>query len=199
MRLFSHHHRPIIDGARGGLDTGGFELRSRRLARLLSLLLAFAFAEAGTHALLRLLAQPLQWPEHALAGGGDSLGQLALQASRLYGAAPEAPRASPRFRLFGVIGGGERAGAALLGVDGRPVAAYPVGSEIAPGVRLVSTAFGTVQIERHGLRSVLRSEPPQGVTPSLPVPGPAAPGQPGANAFPGMPQRPVLQAPPAQP
>ncbi len=199
MRLFSHHPRQVIDAARGGLDAGGFELRSRLLARSLSLLLAFACAEAGTHALLRLLARPLELPAHALAGGADSPGQLARQAPRLYGAAPEAPRAPRRFRLFGVIGGGEHAGAALIGVDGRPAAAYPVGSEIAPGVRLVSTAFGQVQIERQGLRSVLRSEPSRDGSPSLAAPAVPAPGLPAAQVFPGMLQRPLVVEQPGQP
>ena len=200
MRLLSHHHRPVIDSTRSGLDAGAFEPRSRRLAWLLSLLLAFTCAEAGTHALLRLLAQPLELPAHALAGEGDSLGQLARQASRLYGAAPVAPGAPRRFRLFRVISGGELAGAALIGVDGKPVAAYPVGSEIAPGVRLVSTSFGQVQIERQGVRSVLRSEPPRDGAPSLPAPPRiAAPGLPAAEVFPGMPQRPLPVGQPGRP
>ncbi len=194
MRLFSHHHKPVIDSTRRGLDAGALELRSTWLAWLLSLVLAFACAEAATHALLRLLARPLELPAHALAGGADSLGALARQAPRLYGAAPEMPRAPRRFRLFGVIGGGEHAGAALIGVDGKPVVAYAVGSEIAPGVRLVSTAFGQVQIERQGLRSVLRSEPSRDGSPSL-----AAPAAPAAQVFPGMLQRPLVVEQPGRP
>ncbi|WP_018914092.1 type II secretion system protein N [Thiomonas sp. FB-6] len=192
MRLFSHHPRRVIDLARTRPDGGAFGRRSSRLAGLLSLLLAFACAELGTQYLLRLLARPLELPAHALAGGAGRVGALAEQAPRLYGAAPQQAPAPRRFRLFGVIGGGEHAGAALIGVDGRPAAVYPVGSEIEPGVRLVSTAFGRVQIERQGRRSELESEPPRDVAPTFAPPGPGA-----AILAPGMPQRPLFEAQPS--
>ena len=193
MRLFSHHPRRVIDLARTGAEAGAFGRRSSRLAGLLSLLLAFACAESGTQYLLRLLARPLELPEHALAGGAGRVRALAEQAPRLYGAAaPERAPAPRRLRLFGVIGGGEQAGAALIGVDGRPAAVYPVGSEIEPGVRLVSTAFGRVQIEREGRRSELESEPPRDVAPTF-----APPGLSPAVLAPGMPQRPLFEAQPA--
>lgn len=192
MRLFSHHPRRVIDLARTGPDAGDFGRRSSRLAGLLSLLLAFACGDSATQYLLLVLARPLELPAHALAGGEGRVGALAEQAPRLYGAAPQQAPAPRRLRLFGVIGGGEHAGAALIGVDGRPAAVYPVGSEIEPGVRLVSTAFGRVQIERQGRRSVLESEPPRDVAPSFAPPGPSP-----AVLAPGMPQRPLFEAQPA--
>ena len=151
-------------------------------------------------AVLRLSARPLEVPVHALTQAAGSVEALAEQAPRLYGAAPERAPAPRRFRLFGVIGGGEHAGAALIGVDGRPAAAFPVGAEVAPGVFLVSTDFGRVQIERQGRRSLLETEPPRGVAPGPDAPGPAAadmrgPDMPGPVMSPGMPTHP-LPAPP---
>lgn len=100
---------------------------------------------------------------------------LASQAARLY-PAPHVAAASTRFRLWGVIGGGERAGAALIGIDGGPPQAYPAGALVAEGVRLVDTGFGQAVLLRNGAREVLRSSP--GTAP------PSPPGAPAANAWP---------------
>lgn len=194
MRPFSHHRRQALDPAVAGLTP-----RSVRLARLLSLLLAFACADVATRTALRLSARPLGVPVHALtqvAGGVDA---LAEQAPRLYGAAPERAPAPRRFRLFGVIGGGEQAGAALIGVDGGPAAVFPVGAELAPGVFLVSTDFGRVQIERQGRRSQLETEPALGVAPGPAAPGLAPPDPAGAIMAPGMPAHPLPAIPGLEP
>lgn len=194
MRPFSHHRRQALDPAVAGLTP-----HSARLARLLSLLLAFACADVGTRTVLRLSARPLGVPVHALtqvAGGVDA---LAEQASRLYGTAPERAPVPRRFRLFGVIGGGEQAGAALIGVDGGPAAVFPVGSELAPGVFLVSTDFGRVQIERQGRRSLLETEPARAVAPGPAAAEPALPGSPGVVMAPGMPAHPLPALPGLEP
>ena len=60
-------------------------------------------------------------------------------------------------------------------------------------MRLVSTAFGRVQIERRGQRSELETQPPTDGVPTLAAPGPAA-----AILAPGMPQRPLFEAVPSQ-
>lgn len=140
-----------------------------RAARLLALVLTFACAEAAVHGLLRLAARTMPVPEYAVRDAADAVQVSARQAARLYGAPVVAPREVPRrFRLFGVIGGGEHAGSALIGVDGGPAQAFPVGAEIAPGVRLLATSFGHVQIAQHGRRSVLDSEPAQDGAVALP-------------------------------
>ena len=191
MRPFSLHRRQAPDPAVAGLTP-----RSARLAGLLSLLLAFACADVGTQAVLRLSARPLGVPVHALTQAADGVEALAEQAPRLYGATPERAPAPRRFRLFGVIGGGADAGAALIGVDGGPAAVFPVGAELAPGVLLVSTHFGRVEIERQGRRSLLETEPARAEAPGPAAAGLGVPDGPGAVMAPGMPAHP-LPAPPA--
>ncbi len=83
---------------------------------------------------------------------------LASNAARLY-PAPHVVAASTRFRLWGVIGGGAQAGAALIGIDGGAPQAYPAGAMVIDGVRLVDTGFGQAVLLRNGVREVLRSNP----------------------------------------
>lgn len=84
---------------------------------------------------------------------------LATDAARLY-PAPRATTAAPlRYRLWGVIGGGTRAGAALIGVDGRAPQAFATGALVADGVRLVDTRFGEAVLLHDGTREVLPARP----------------------------------------
>ena len=159
MRLFHTPGYPAAPAAGRGFDAVVAGPWPRRLAALATWLLVFGCAQVGTRLVLHLFASVREVPAGARPVALRGVGELAQQASRLFatGAAPraEAPR---RFRLLGVIGGGRAAGAALIGVDGRPPRAYPVGAEIAPGVRLVSTGFGSVEIELDGSVRVLDSE-----------------------------------------
>lgn len=151
--------------ARAGrlLDLDALPLRSRQLAFVLSLLLSFAMAEAAVHWALRLLARPRAVPAAALRAAGDAVDAQAHAAAALFGEQPQqAARAPARYRLYGVIGGGRLAGAALIGIDGGAAHAFGVGALIAPGVRLVSTSFGHAELDVQGRRSVLDSEPASG-------------------------------------
>ncbi len=88
---------------------------------------------------------------------------VAADAARLFGAAAARQVAArQRLHLQGVIGGGPHAGAALIGMDGKPAQAYAVGAAIAPGLRLVDTGFGQAVVEHDGVREVLHtpSAPP---------------------------------------
>lgn len=190
MRPFLRLSRLSTSLAQGLAEPGRTRFGSPRLAQLLSLLLVFACVELGVHWGLRLLQAPRPVPGGALQADADAVGALAGDGGRLFGPAPARPaRAPSRYRLYGVIGGGRHAGAALIGVDGEAPQAYPVGAWVAPGVRLLSTGFGRVEIEREGTRSVLEARPGEPGAVALPMPG-AAPGTPPALA-------PEAAAPPA--
>lgn len=177
MRPFSRLHRLSTALAQGLVDPGLAGRRSARLARLVSVLLVLACAEVGTHWVLRLQQSSRPLPAGAQQSGGDVVDALAARGGSLFGAAPgPAPKAPSHWRLYGVIGGGAHAGAALIGVDGQPARVYPVGAWVAPGVRLVSTGFGRVELERGGQRSVLTTEPGARREPAMPMAAPDVPG-----------------------
>lgn len=136
--------------------------RSRRLAFLLALVLAFACAALAVSWGLRLLASPRPLPPDAQRIGALSPDQAAQQAARLFGALPvgaaSAAAAPSRFRLYGVIAGGAT-GAALIGVDGKPPRAVAVGEAVSPGVMLQATGYKMVWLERDGVRQELKMDP----------------------------------------
>lgn len=146
----------------------------RLAAGLAAVFLTAACAAAAVHWGLRIwreahVAPP---PPRAL----TDWDALASQAARLY-PAPHVAAASTQFRLWGVIGGGEHAGAALIGIDGGAPQAYPAGALVAQGVRLVETGFGRAVLLRNGTREVLQTSPGAG-------PAAAPPGTPAAEAWP---------------
>ncbi len=155
--------------------------RARLAAHLAALLLGLGCA--ATCAQWGLSIWRLRHAPATPAATGADLAGLAAQAAGVFGAtrARSAASAPRRFALQGVIGGGSRAGAALIGVDGKPPQAFAVGAEVAPGVRLVDTAFGSAVLSRDGGREVLRTRPAaaradsgaRAAAPGLP---PAAPG-----------------------
>ncbi len=178
MRPFSYLRRLSTASEQGLADTQRerARVRSQRLGYLVSILLMFGCAELAAHWGLRLLAGSRAVPAGSLQIGADAVDTLASQGGRLFGTAPTRRVAAPtRYRLYGVIGGGEQAGAALIGVDGQAPQALRVGAEIAPGVRLVSTGFGQVEIEQYGKRSVLGVQPGAAGMPAMRGFGPAAP------------------------
>ena len=131
-------------------------------ALALSLLLAFGCAALAVTWGLRLTGAPRPVPLDARLVGAPSPDLAAQQAARLFGAEPvkqTTPAAPGRFRLFGVIAGGD-SGSALIGVDGHPPRAVAVGEPVAPGVVLRSTAYRAVWIESDGTRQELKLEPP---------------------------------------
>jgi general secretion pathway protein C len=101
--------------------------------------------------------------------------EAAQQAARLFGAEPLATSgtaAPARFRLYGVIAGGDR-GAALIGIDAAPPRAVRVGETVAPGVVLRATGYRMVWLEHDGVRQQLKMEPPsaQPASPAVGTPG----------------------------
>jgi general secretion pathway protein C len=143
---------------------------SRTLAFVVALALAFASAALAVGWALRLLSAPQPVPADARLVGVLSADEAAQQAARLFGAAPataaSAAQAPSRFRLYGVIAGGD-SGAALIGIDGKPPRAVAVDGEIAPGVVLRATGYKSVWIERDGTRQELKMDP-QSAQPGLP-------------------------------
>ena len=175
MRPFPHLRRLSTALAQGLVEADATRQRSQRLARLVAVLLVFACAALATQWALRLLAPTRPVPAGALQEGADAVGTLAAEGARLFGDKPgPRPQAPTRYRLYGVIGGGDRAGAALIGIGGEPAKAYAVGSLLAPGVRLVSTGFGRAEIEQRGLRSVLSTRPGAGGGEAMPRSAPAS-------------------------
>ncbi len=130
--------------------------RARLAALLAAYLLAMACASVAVHWGLRI------WRDaHEAAPAPLALpdwNALASTAARLF-PAPHVVAASTRFRLWGVIGGGAKAGAALIGIDGRAPQAYPAGAMVIDGVRLVETGFGEAVLLRNGVREVLQTSP----------------------------------------
>ncbi len=151
---------------------------SLRAAWLVSMLLAFTCAASIGYWALQLLAHPASVPGDAQAVGRLDTDTLVAAAPRLFGTtAPlpdKGPAAPARYRLWGVIGGGHEAGAALIGVDGKPPQAVAVGAPVAPGVRLDSTTYGHAVLLQNGVQVNLKLQP-QGGSPTLPRVG-APPG-----------------------
>ncbi|MGC9162085.1 MAG: type II secretion system protein N [Thiomonas sp.] len=135
----------------------------RWLAFVLALVLAFAASALAVGWTLRLLSAPRPVPADAQIIGALPPDQAAQQAARLFGAEPvaaaSAAQAPGRFRLYGVIAGGD-AGSALIGVDGKPPRAVAVGEAVAPGVILRTTGYRKVWLERDGARLELKMDPP---------------------------------------
>lgn len=163
------------------------------IAHLAALLLALAAAASAAQWGLRLFG-PGRASMPAGAVEGVTVAGLASGASSLFGAAPPTPGpAAPRYRLWGVIGGGAHAGAALIGRDSAPAQAFPVGAEIAPGVRLVDTGFGSAVLLQDGMRTTLRT-PGAGTrdtiapTSSAFAPSPQVGGEAATTASPGSPR-----------
>ncbi|MBW4046545.1 MAG: general secretion pathway protein GspC [Proteobacteria bacterium] len=173
----------------GGLSSDAPSAASLRLAWFVSLLLAFAAAASIGYWGLRLLARPLPVPADARQVGRLDTDTLAAAAPRLFGTAAsaheKAAAAPARFRLWGVIGGGSQAGAALIGIDGKPPRAVAVGAEVTPGVWLDSTAYGQAVLQQDSARTELKVQPNLG-PPSIPtVGGAAAYAQPQSSPSPG--------------
>lgn len=147
---------------------------SRRAAFFLALSLAFAAAALAVSWGLRLLSAPTPVPADAQLIGALSPDQAAQQAARLFGAEPlgaaSAAQAPSRFRLYGVIAGGD-AGSALIGIDGKPPRAVVVGDAISPGVILRATGYKMVWLDRDGVRQELKMEPQNAQTSGIGFPG----------------------------
>lgn len=178
----------------------GIKGMSTRLALAAGVVLAFACGASGAYWGMRLTARPRPVPADALRTGLPDVGALAAAAPNLFGQAGPAPKAemaTPRFRLWGVIGGGSAAGAALIGVDGQAPRAVAVGAPVTPGVQLRSTAFGRAVLNQGGGEIELKVQPdsagaaatrvdaPAGLQPAMRLPGP-----------PPMPSAPRPGAPP---
>jgi general secretion pathway protein C len=135
---------------------------SRRAAFFLAMALAFAAAALAVTWGLRLLSSSQQVPTDAQLVGALSPDQAAQQAARLFGAAPvgdaSAAQAPSRFRLYGVIAGGD-SGSALIGIDGKPPRAVVVGDALSPGVILRATGYKMVWLDRDGVRQELKMDP----------------------------------------
>lgn len=136
--------------------------KSRRTALLLAVALAFACAALAVTWGLRLLSSSQPVPADAQLIGALSPDQAAQQAARLFGAEPvgaaSAAQAPSRFRLYGVIAGGDT-GSALIGIDGKPPRAVVVGDAVAPGVILRAAGYKMVWLERDGVRQELKMDP----------------------------------------
>ena len=173
---------------------------SRRVALALALLLAFACAALAITWLLRLIASPQAVPADAQLIGALSPEQAAQQAARLFGAEPvgaaSAAQAPSRFRLYGVIAGGD-SGSALIGIDGKPPRAISVGELVAPGVRLKATGYKIVWLDRDGASQELKMDPQNAAPGGFSPPGYTMPQQfpRPALAPPGIAPAPI--APPA--
>lgn len=169
--------------------------RARLAAHLAALLLGLGCAATCAQWGLRIWR--LRHAPATPAATGADLAGLAAEAAGVFGAtrARSTATAPRRFALQGVIGGGSRAGAALIGIDGKPPRAFAVGAEVAPGVRLVDTAFGSAVLSRDGGREVLHTRPPaaradSGARANAPGLPPTAPGI-GAPTL--VPRQPVFQ------
>jgi general secretion pathway protein C len=113
--------------------------------------------------------------------------EFARTAPRLFPSAQRGVAAPTRYRLWGVIGGGTRAGAALIGVGGGTPHAYKVGADVEAGVRLVETSFGRAVLLRDGVRETLATSPGTGSPGAARQGRAAAPPGAGAYAAPGGP------------
>ncbi len=126
------------------------------LARLTAFLVWALVAASAVFWGLRLLVRPQPAPAYAMAVG--DAGALRGDLTRLLGATPTAPSATPaapelasRFKLLGVMASRQGdAGYALIAVDAKPARAYPVGSPldgnlVLQSVSLRSAAIGPAQ------------------------------------------------------
>ena len=147
---------------------------SLRLAWVMSMLLAFTGAASLGYWGLQLLASPAAVPSDAQAVGRLDTDTLVAAAPRLFGSTAPLPDKGPaapvRYRLWGVIGGGTQAGAALISVGGKPPQAVAVGGPVAPGVRLDATTYGHAVLLQNGTQVNLKLQP-QGGNPTLPGAG----------------------------
>ncbi len=119
---------------------------------------------------LRLFTHARPVPVAAAQAGRLDVEALAALAPRAFQAGAQAVR-DEHLRLVGVIGGGARAGAALISVDGKPARAVRVGAEAFPGVRLESTGFDHAALRRNGERIELKLAPPPLTAPATAQPG----------------------------
>ena len=127
---------------------------------LLAVLLAFFIAVSGTAWVLQLFTRSVPVPAGALQTGHLDIETLAEAAPVLFGGqqveAPRVAATSKRFTLVGVIGGGKAAGAALIGVAGKPPRAVAVGAQVEPGVTLLQTGFGSALLRERDAQVELR-------------------------------------------
>ena len=151
-------------------------LGSRQLAGALALLLAAACAGSAVAWTLRLMAHPSAVPIAAGQAGRTDIDALAAQAPAAFHAVTkEVSGGDKRLQLLGVIGGGARAGSALISVDGKPPRAVAVGEDAAPGLRLESTGFDHAALRRDGTRINLKVAPQSpGALPVAPMTLPAS-------------------------
>lgn len=108
-------------------------------------------------------------------------------AAQLLGAS-SAP-AQVNVNVVGLIAHGKR-GSAILSVDGKPAQAFPVGRELAPGLRLAEVHAKGVVLERNGARVDVAMPQPTAQpnaqasirsSPGAPAPRSALPGVMGRN------------------
>ena len=160
---------------------------SHWLAGGLALVLAAVCAATVAAWALRLLVHPRPVPAGAARAERLDVDALAALAPRAFQAVAQ-PARDQHLRLLGVIGGGARAGAALISIDGKPARAVAVGAEASPGVRLESTGFDHAALRRDGARIELKLAPPPreaglagpgSVQPPLSLPFPLPPAVPG--------------------
>lgn len=159
-------------------------------ARLLSGLLLLILAAIIAYWVMQLAA-----PRPAIAPSG-TLGEAATtrslsSAAQAFGrpqAALPVAAAPSNIQVFGVAESGEN-GVAILAVDGKPAAAFAVGSKVDDSTRLVSALDGRIVLEQNGRRIEVKAPP----RPSLAVltSGAARPGEPGqVSTVPPVPTRP---------
>ncbi len=152
---------------------------------LIAALLTFATAASAGIWGLQLLAGLDPVPHGAMQAGRLDAITLAEAAPMLFGG-PEAVASQPvaavsRFTLLGVIGGGDKAGAALIGVTGKAPRAVAVGAQVEPGVTLLDTGFDQALLRERDSRVELR------MPRRTPYVAPAAPQAAGMSGLPSGP------------
>ena len=197
------------------------------LARMLSLLLLLSLAGIVTYWATRLLAPPVAVAPSGSIGDAGNNANLSVAATTfgVAGAAVAAAAPASNIEVIGIVSAGDR-GAAILSVDGKPAAPYPVGTKIDDATTVESVGIETVVLERRGRKLELKSparaslailtsgigqaRDPNRPTPPMPAPAvappagappsPAQAGQPPASPpNPGAPPSAAPAAPPAAP
>lgn len=180
------------------------------LARLLSFLLLLSLAGIVTYWATRLLSPAVAVAPSGSIGDAGNNANIGTAATvfGLPGAAIAAAAPATNIEVIGIAAAGEL-GVAILSVDGKPAAPFPVGSKIDDATTVEAVGVETVVLERRGRKlelksparaslAVLSSGVGQARDPNRPVPPmPAAPAPPPA-APPAAPAAPGGR-PPAQP
>jgi general secretion pathway protein C len=106
------------------------------------------WSSLGGGAAVAAVDSPQQWTAQTSAVE-KALGGLG-QAPGLDSGAPSAPLLATRFVLIGVVAGTSQAGAALIGVDGKPPRPFEVGARLADDWVLKSVQGRRAVLARNG-------------------------------------------------